>query len=60
MNKKELLELSKRFQIILEYEIIPEVNKIEKKSILRKPSIFHIRKPPLNNKQENSQNSQKS
>ncbi|UCD04247.1 MAG: hypothetical protein JSW73_01245 [Candidatus Woesearchaeota archaeon] len=58
--KKQLKKLCKEFIAILDYESIPQVEKIEKKGFfdkLRNPSIPHIRKPPVNNKQKDSQNS---
>lgn len=61
--KKELQKFSKEFEKILEYEHIPEVEKIEKKGLLsklRKASIPHISKPPLHDKQENSQDNKES
>lgn len=61
--KKQLLKFMKKLNAIIEYETIPEVNKIEKNSFfkkLRKPFIPHIRKPPINNKEENRENNQQS
>lgn len=60
ISKKDLLTLCKEFEAILNYEAIPEVEKINKKSIfkrLRKSSVPHVGEPPLNDKQQDSKQS---
>jgi len=60
MSKKELIKLCKDFIKILNYEAVPEVKKIEKHHLfggLRKPTVPHVGKPPVDNKQKDSKDS---